>query len=79
MHRMIVTVTWLVGLFFSLLVLASEWKEWRLPDNQQGYSPRSRSTIPTACTQASSASTAGFAIPLRTRAGTREFLPLMSA
>lgn len=39
MHRIIVTVILLVGLFFMLLVLASEWKDWRLPDNQQGYSP----------------------------------------
>lgn len=39
MHRIIVTVILIVGLFFSLLVLASEWKNWRLPDNQQGYSP----------------------------------------
>lgn len=39
MHRIIVTVILLVGLFFSLIVLASGSGSWRLPDNQQGYSP----------------------------------------
>ncbi len=39
MHRTIVNVILLVGLLFSLLVLASGMSAWRLPDNQQGYSP----------------------------------------
>jgi len=39
MHRIIITVSLLVGLFFSLIVLASGMSEWRLPDNQQGYVP----------------------------------------
>lgn len=39
MHRIIVTVILLVGLFFSLIVLASGMGTWRLPDNQQGYAP----------------------------------------
>ncbi|MDA1165999.1 MAG: cytochrome c3 family protein [Planctomycetota bacterium] len=40
MHRIIVTVILLVGLFYSLIVLASGMSKWRLPDNQQGYSPK---------------------------------------
>jgi len=40
MHRTIVTVILLVGLFYSLIVLASGMSTWRLPDNQQGYSPK---------------------------------------
>ena len=39
MHRAIVTVILLVGLFYSLIVLASGMGNLRLPDNQQGYSP----------------------------------------
>jgi len=39
MHRTIVNVILLVGLFFGLMVLASGMSEWRLPDNQQGYAP----------------------------------------
>lgn len=39
MHRIIVTIVLLTGLFFSLIVLASGLSDWRLPDNQQGYSP----------------------------------------
>ncbi len=39
MHRTIINVILLVGLFFGLLVLASGMSEWRLPDNQQGYAP----------------------------------------
>ncbi len=39
MHRMIINVVLLVGLFFGLLVLASGVTEHRLPDNQQGYAP----------------------------------------
>ena len=39
MHRTIVNVILLVGLFFSLIVLASAMSQWRLPDNQQGYAP----------------------------------------
>jgi hypothetical protein len=39
MHRIVVTVVLLVGLFFSLIVLASGMSSWRLPDNQQGYAP----------------------------------------
>ena len=40
MHRMIVTVILVVGLIFALVVLASELSQSRLPDNQQGYSPK---------------------------------------
>ncbi len=40
MHRTIVNVILLVGLFFGLIVLASGMSEWRLPDNQQGYAPQ---------------------------------------
>lgn len=39
MHRIIITIVLLTGLFFSLIVLASGMTDWRLPDNQQGYSP----------------------------------------
>ena len=39
MHRTIVNVILLVGLFFGLIVLASGMSKWRLPDNQQGYAP----------------------------------------
>lgn len=39
MHRIIITIGLLTGLFFSLIVLASGMSDWRLPDNQQGYSP----------------------------------------
>ncbi|MCA9078265.1 MAG: hypothetical protein KDA93_24770 [Planctomycetaceae bacterium] len=39
MHRTIVNVILLVGLFFGLIVLASGMSQWRLPDNQQGYAP----------------------------------------
>ncbi len=39
MSRNTITVILLVGLLFSLLVLASGMRAWRLPDNQQGYSP----------------------------------------
>ncbi|MDA1015691.1 MAG: cytochrome c3 family protein [Planctomycetota bacterium] len=39
MQRMIVTVILVVGLGFSLMVLASGVGLWHLPDNQQGYSP----------------------------------------
>jgi len=39
MHRIIITITLLVGLFFSLIVLSAGMSDWRLPDNQQGYSP----------------------------------------
>ena len=39
MHRIIVTIMLLIGLCFSLVVLASGMTGWRLPDNQQGYSP----------------------------------------
>ena len=40
MQRNIVTVILVVGLLYSLVVLASGLSEWRLPDNQQGYSPK---------------------------------------
>ena len=40
MHRMIVTLILMVGLFFGLIVLASELRQLRLPDNQQGYAPK---------------------------------------
>ncbi len=39
MHRRIVNLVLLVGLFFGLVVLASDMTEWRAPNNQQGYSP----------------------------------------
>lgn len=39
MHRTIVNVILLVGLFFGLIVLTSGMSQWRLPDNQQGYAP----------------------------------------
>ncbi len=40
MHRKVLNLIFLVGLFFSLIVLASGMNAWRLPDNQQGYAPR---------------------------------------
>ena len=40
MHRLIVTVILSVGLFFSLIVLATGMGSWRYPDNNQGYSPK---------------------------------------
>jgi len=40
MRQIIVTIVLLIGLFFSLIVLASGMSDWRLPDNQQGYSPQ---------------------------------------
>ena len=40
MRQLIVTIVLLIGLFFSLIVLASGMSDWRLPDNQQGYSPQ---------------------------------------
>ena len=39
MHRIIVTIVLLIGLCYSLVVLASGMAGWRLPDNQRGYSP----------------------------------------
>lgn len=39
MHRVIITIVLLIGLFFSLVVLASGMTAWHLPDNQQDYSP----------------------------------------
>lgn len=39
MQRTILTVILGVGLCFSLMVLGSGVGNWRLPDNQQGYSP----------------------------------------
>jgi hypothetical protein len=39
MHRLIVTVILLVGLFYSLTVLATGVSSIRLPDDQQGYAP----------------------------------------
>jgi hypothetical protein len=39
MHRSIINVILIVGLFFGLIVLASGMTQWRLPDNQQGYAP----------------------------------------
>lgn len=39
MHRTIITIILLIGLFFSFIVLASGMTGWRLPDNQRGYSP----------------------------------------
>ena len=40
MHRTIVNLILVVGLFFGLIVLASGMGAWRAPDNQQGYAPR---------------------------------------
>ncbi len=40
MHRLIVTVILLVGLFYSLTVLATGMGSLRLPDDQQGYAPQ---------------------------------------
>ena len=40
MHRTIVNLILLAGLFFGLIVLVSGMNEWRLPDNQQGYAPK---------------------------------------
>jgi len=39
MQRIVINVILLVGLFFSLMVMASATTNWRLPDNQQGYAP----------------------------------------
>ena len=39
MHRIITTIVLLTGLFFSLVVIAFGISDWRLPDNQRGYSP----------------------------------------
>jgi formate-dependent nitrite reductase cytochrome c552 subunit len=39
LKRIIVTIVLLTGLCFSLIVLAFGMTSWRLPDNQQGYSP----------------------------------------
>ena len=39
MHRIIVTIVLLIGLCYSLIVLASGMASWRLPDNQRDYSP----------------------------------------
>ncbi len=39
MQAKVVNVVLLVGLFFSLIVIASGMSSWRLPDNQQGYAP----------------------------------------
>lgn len=35
-----ITIVLLVGLFFSLAIFASGLTGWRMPDNQQGYSPK---------------------------------------
>lgn len=40
MHRAIITVILLVGLFYSLTVLATGMSRVRLPDDQQGYAPQ---------------------------------------
>lgn len=40
MNRSIVTVILLIGLFYSLIVVASGLSAWRYPDEQQGYSPK---------------------------------------
>ena len=39
MHRIIITIVLLIGLCYSLIVLAYGLADWRLPDNQRGYSP----------------------------------------
>jgi len=39
MNRMIVSLILMVGLLFGVIVLASGMGKWRLPDDQQGYSP----------------------------------------
>ncbi len=40
MQQRIITIILLVGLAFGLMTLASGMSSWRLPDNQQGYTPR---------------------------------------
>ncbi len=40
MYHVVLRLILLVGLFFSLFVLASGMSGWRLPDNQQGYAPK---------------------------------------
>ena len=37
MHRIIVTIVLLIGLCYSLVVLASGMAGWRLPDNTHSY------------------------------------------
>ena len=39
MRRIVINVFLLVGLFYSSILLVSGMSDWRLPDNQQGYSP----------------------------------------
>ena len=39
MNRIIVTIILIAGLCCSLIILAAGMSEFRLPDNQQGYSP----------------------------------------
>jgi len=39
MQRRVLSVILLIGLAYSLTVIASGARSWRLPDNQQGYSP----------------------------------------
>ena len=39
MHRIVINVALIVGLFFGVSVLAFALTGWRLPDNQQGYAP----------------------------------------
>ena len=40
MQKRVMTIILLVGLFFSLIVLGAGMGDMRLPDNQQGYSPK---------------------------------------
>lgn len=40
MTQRVITIVLLIGLFFSLSVLASGLADWRMPDNQQGYAPK---------------------------------------
>ena len=39
MQQRAITVVLLVGLFFGLITLVSGMSTWRLPDDQQGYTP----------------------------------------
>ena len=40
MQQRIVTVVLLIGLAFALVALAGGVRTWRLPDREQGYTPR---------------------------------------
>jgi len=40
MQQRIITVTLLIGLFFGLITLVFGMSNWRMPDREQGFSPR---------------------------------------